>query len=110
MGVEQVCGLFHSDLFCSEEIMSFAPHGESGARYLYDLISSYDMIPKMDGIVVRLVTGTEHEVLTDDEKLLCNQLVEGRKYSDFFLDYDPSLGNQAMISYAAYNPNNPLAK
>lgn len=110
MSVEQLCGLFHSDLFCSEEIMSFAPNSESGAKYLYDLLSSYDMIPKMDGIVVRLVIGTEHEVLTEDERQLCNILAEGRKYSDLILDNDTTLGNQVVISYAAYNAKNPLVK
>lgn len=110
MSVAQLCGLFHSELFGSEEIMSFASHGESGAKYLYDLLSSYDMVPKMDGIVVRLVTGSEHEVLTEDEIRLCNMLAEGRKYCDVIFDYDPSLGNQVVISYAAYNSNNPLVK
>lgn len=110
MSVEQLCGLFHSDLFYSEEIMSFASGGESGAKYLYDLLSSYDMIPKMDGIIVRLVTGIEHEVLTEDEKRLCNLLAEGREYSDLILDYAPALGNQVVISYAAYNSQNPLVK
>ena len=110
MSVEQLCGLFHSDLFCSEETMSFASGGESGAKYLYDLHSLYNMIPKMDGIVVRLVTGAAHEVLTEDEKRLCNLLAEGRKYSDLILDNDPELGNQVVISYAAYNSKNPLVK
>lgn len=110
MSVEQLCELFYSELFCSEEIMSFAPDGESGAKYLYDLLSSYDMIPKMDGIVVRIVTGASHEVLTEDEKHLCNLLAEGRKYSDLILDSDPSLGNQVAISYAPYNSKNPLVK
>lgn len=110
MSVEQLCELFHSDLFCSEEIMSFAPDSESGAKYLYDLLSSYNMIPKMDGIIVRLVNGAAHEVLTEDEKRLCNLLAEGRKYSDLILDCDPTLGNQVVISYVAYNSQNPLVK
>lgn len=110
MSVKQLCGLFYSDLFCYEEIMSYAPNGESGAKYLYDLLSSYDMIPKMDGIIVRLVTGVAHEVLTEDEKLLHNLLAKERKYSDLILDYDPALGNQVVISYAAYNSNSPLIK
>ena len=110
LSVEQLCGLFHSDFFCSEEIMSFAPNGESAAKYLYDLLSSYDMIPKMDGIVVRLVTGASHEVFTEDEKRLCNLLAEGREYCDLILDSAPSLGNQVAISYAAYNSRNPLVK
>ena len=110
MSVEQLCGLFCSELFCSEEIKSFVPDDESGAKYLYDLLSLYDMIPKMDGIVVRLVTGKKHDVLTEDEKLLCNLLAEGPKYSDLILDCAPSLGNQVVISYAAYNSKNPLVK
>ena len=110
MSIEQLCGLFYSELFCSEEITSFASDGESGAKYLYNLLSSYDMIPKMDGIVVRIVTGASHEVLTEDEKRLCNLLAEGRKYSDLILDSDPSLGNQVAISYASYNSKNPLVK
>ena len=108
--VEQICELFQSELFCTEEIMSYASNGESGAKYLYELFTSYDMIPKMDGIVVRLVTGTEREVLTEDENLLCNLLAEGRKYGNLILDYDPALGNHVVISYAAYNSNNPLVK
>ena len=88
--------------------MSFAQNGEIGAKYLYDLLSSYDMIPKMDGIVVRLVMGTTSEVLTEDEKRLCNLLAEGRKYSDIIFDYDPPIGNQTVISYAMYNSHNPL--
>ena len=108
MHIEQLCGLFNSELYCSEEIMSFAQNGEIGAKYLYDLLSSYDMIPKMDGIVVRLVMGTTSEVLTEDEKRLCNLLAEGRKYSDIIFDYDPAIGNQIVISYAMYNSHNPL--
>ena len=110
MSIEQLCGLFYSELFCSEEITSFASDGESGAKYLYNLLSSYDMIPKMDGIVVRIVTGASHEVLTEDEKRLCNLLAEGRKYSDLILDNDTTLGNQVVISYAAYNSKTPLVK
>lgn len=110
MRVEQLCELFQSELFCTEEIMSCASNGESGAKYLYELFTSYDMIPKMDGIVVRLVTGTEREVLTEDENLLCNLLAEGRIYGDLILDCDPALGNQVVISYAAYNSNTPLVK
>ena len=110
MSIEQLCGLFYSELFCSEEITSFASDGESGAKYLYNLLSSYDMIPKMDGIVVRIVTGASHEVLTEDEKRLCNLLAEGRKYSDLILDNDTTLGNQVVISYAAHNSKTPLIK
>ena len=35
---------------------------------------------------------------------------ETLKYGDLILDYDPALGNQVVISYAAYNSNNPLVK
>lgn len=105
---EQLCGLFRSELFRTEEIMSYANEGESGAKYLFDLISKYDMVPMMDGIVVRLVTGIEHDVLTEDEQRLCDLLKEGRKYAGFIFDVNPSLGNQVLISYAAYNSTNTL--
>ena len=39
MSIEQLCGLFYSELFCSEEITSFASDGESGTKYLYNLLS-----------------------------------------------------------------------
>lgn len=41
---EQLCGLFQSEKFCSEEIMSFADDNKSGANYLMDIISRYDMM------------------------------------------------------------------
>lgn len=107
---EQLCGLFRSELFRTEEIMSYANEGESGAKYLFDLISEYNMVPMMDGIVVRLVTGIEHDALTEDERRLCDLLKEGRKYADFIFDVNPSLGNQVLISYAAYNSTNSLVK
>lgn len=105
---ERLCGLFRSELFRAEEIMSYADEGESGAKYLFDLFLKYDMLPMMDGIVVRLVTGIEHEALTEDERRLCNLLTDGRKYADFIFDVNPSLGNQALISYATYNSTNSL--
>lgn len=110
INIKQLCGLFYSEVFASEEIMSFASNGESGARYLYNLISTYDMIPKMDGIVVHLTTGTKHEILTEDEKLLCNMLAEGYKYNDIIFDYDNSLGNQVVINYATYNSKSQLVR
>lgn len=105
---EQLCGLFRSELFRTEEIMSYANEDESGAKYLFDLISKYNMVPMMDGIVVRLVTGIEHDALTEDERRLCDLLKEGRKYADFIFDTNPSLGNQVLISYAAYNSTSSL--
>lgn len=110
MSVEQLCGLFHSELFSTEEIPSFTDAGESGAKYLTGVITKYNMLPTMEGSVVRLVTGEAHDVLTEDEQELCNLLAEGRKYSDIILDHDPTLGNQVLISYAAYNSKNPLVK
>lgn len=103
---KQLCGLFRSEQFRTEEIMSYADEGESGAKYLFDLFSKYDMIPMMDGIVVRLATGIEHDALTEDERRLCNLLKEGRKYADFIFDVKPSLGNQMLVSHAAYNSMN----
>ncbi|WP_195472560.1 DUF6557 family protein [Bacteroides xylanisolvens] len=100
---EQLCELFQSENFCSEEIMSFADDNESGANYLMNIISRYDMVQRMDGIVVCLITGTRHEVLSDNEQRLCNYLTEGRKHSDLIIGVDTSLGNQVIIRYAAYN-------
>lgn len=103
MSLEQLCGLFNAEIFCQKEIMSYAPDGDSGAKYLFDLISTYDMVQKKDGIIVRLVTGTKHNDLSEDEISLFNLMAEGCRYSDLILDYDPSLGNQVTLCYATYN-------
>lgn len=84
--------------------MSFTDDNESGANYLMNIISRYDMVQRMDGIVVCLITGTRHEVLSDNEQRLCNYLAEGRKHSDLIIGVDnTSLGNQVIIRYAAYD-------
>ena len=100
---KQLCGLFHSEKFCSERIISFANAEESAINYLLDVISRYKMVPEMDGIVIHLITGTEHDTLSEEEKRLCHYLSEGRRYSDLILSTDSILGNQATIHYAVYN-------
>lgn len=100
---EQLCRLFRSESFRTEEIMSYANENESGAKYLFDLISKYNMVPMMDGIVIRLVTGNEHDALTENDQRLCDLLKEGRKYADFIFDINASLGNQVLVNYATYN-------
>lgn len=104
----QLCGLFNSDTFYSEEIMSYANDGENGAEYLLDVISKYDMFPKSDGIIVRMTIGAENEILTEEEQSLYDYLAKGKKYSDLIIDVMPSLGCQVVISYAAYNSTMPL--
>lgn len=102
---KQLCGLFQAEKFCSEEIMSYADKEESGTSYLLDVISKYNMVPQMDGIVIHLITGIEHDILTEDEQCLCYYLSKRRKYSDLITSTDTSLGNQVIIRYAAYDSN-----
>jgi len=108
MKIEQLCGLFHSDLFMSEVITSFADEKTSGARYLCDLLEKYDREPRLDRIVVVLTTGEYHTVMTEDEKKLCRLLIRDCKSSDILLATDPSLGRQVQINYAIFNSEKPL--
>jgi len=108
MKIEQLCGLFHSDLFMSEVITSFADEKTSGARYLCDLLEKYDREPRLDRIVVVLTTGEYHTVMTEDEKKLCRLLIRDGKSSDILLATDPSLGRQVQINYAIFNSEKPL--
>ena len=108
MSIKQLCGLFHADLFSSEVITSFADENTSGAKYLCDLLGKYDREPKLDRIVVVLTTGEYHKEMTEDEKKLCKLLVGDCKSSDILFATDPSLGRQARINYATFNPKEPL--
>ena len=108
MNIEQLCGLFHSDLFMSEVFTSYADEKTSGARYLCDLLEKYDREQRLDRIVVVLTTGEYHKELTEDEKKLCRLLVGDSKSSDILLATDPSLGRQVRINYATFNSKGPL--
>ena len=110
MKIEQLCGLFHSDLFMSEVFTSYADEKTSGARYLCDLFEKYDREPRLDRIVVVLTTGEYHQELTEDEKKLCRLIVGDCKSSDILLASDPSLGRQVRINFATYNSKYPLVK
>lgn len=104
--VRQLCNLFQSDKFCSEEIMSYADDRESGVAYLQNVISQYDLIPDMDGIFACLTVGREYT--TQEEYHLLNHLAKGRYFSDFIINLDQSLNNRAIIRYAAYNSSKRL--
>ena len=108
MKIEQLCGLFHSDLFSSEVFTSYADEKTSGARYLCDLLEKYDREPRLDRIVVVLTTGEYHTEMTENEKKLCRLLVGDCKSSDILLATDPSLGRQVQINYATFNSEKPL--
>ena len=109
MSIEQLCGLFHSDLFMSEVFTSYADKKTSGTRYLCDLLEKYDRESRLDRIVVVLTTGEWHQELTEDEKKLCRLLVGDCKSSDVLMATDPSLGKQVRINYATFNSKEPLA-
>lgn len=108
MSIEQLCGLFYSDLFSSEVFTSYADEKTSGARYLCKLFEKYGIEPRLDRIVVVLTTGEYHQELTEDEDYLCRLLVGDCKSSDILLATDPSLGRQVRINYATFNSEKTL--
>ncbi|MBR6035643.1 MAG: hypothetical protein IKP41_01615 [Bacteroidaceae bacterium] len=108
MSIEQLCGLFYSDLFSSEVFTSYADEKTSGARYLCELFEKYGIEPRLDRIVVVLTTGEYHQELTEDEDYLCRLLVGDCKSSDILLATDPSLGRQVRINYATFNSEKTL--
>ena len=105
---KQLCGLFRSEDFCSEELETFADTGESGASYLLKLVSRYKMIPDMNGIVVHLITGENSDVLTEDTRQLYNQLAKGKMFSDLIIENNPLLKEKMILRYAAYNSEDNL--
>ena len=109
MSIGQLCGLFHSDLFSSEVITSFADEKTSGAKYLCELFEKYGIEPRLDRIVLVLTTGEYHQELTEDEDYLCRLIVGNCKSSDILLATDSSLGKQVRINYATFNSKEPLA-
>lgn len=110
MNIDYLCGLFHSDLFSSESMTSYADEKTNGILYFIDLFENYDVKPKLDRIVVVLTTGEYHQKLTEDEDYLCRLLIGDCKSSDILLATDPSLGRQVRINYAAFNSKDPLVK
>ena len=110
MSIEQLCGLFQSDLFSPETITSYADEDSNGVKYLCELLEMEDINTRLDRIVVVLTTGEYHKELTEDEQRLCKLLIGNCKSSDILLATDPTLGKQVRINYATFNSINPLVK
>ena len=110
MNIEQLCGLFQSDLFSSETITSYANENSNGTKYFCELLEMEDINTRLDRMVVVLTTGEWHQELTEDEQRLCKLLIGNCKSSNVLLATDPSLGRQVRINYATFNSNNPLVK
>ena len=108
--VEQLCYLFQSDIFFSEEITSYADERTSGAKYLLYLILIYDMLPHFDRMVYILTTGEPIEKMNEDFLALENVLMGCCKSGDVIFATDPSLGHQVRINYATYNSRYPLVR
>ena len=105
MSLDQLCGLFQSDLFSPETITSYADENTNGAKYLCELLELEDINTRLDRMVVVLTTGEWHQELTEDEQRLCKLLVGNCKSSDILVATDPSLGRQVRINYATFNSN-----
>ena len=108
MTIEQLCGLFQSDLFSPETITSYADENTNGTKYLCDLLEMEDINTRLDRMVVILTTGEYHNELTEDEQRLCKLLIGNCKSSYILLATDPSLGRQVHIDYATFNSKYPL--
>ena len=108
MSMDQLCGLFQSDLFSPETITSYADENTNGAQYLCELLEMEDVNTRLDRMVVILTTGEWHQELTEDEQHLCKLLVGNCKSCDILVATDPSLGRQVRINYATFNSEHPL--
>ena len=108
MSLDQLCGLFQSDLFSPETITSYADENSNGAKYLCELLEMEDVNTRLDRMVVVLTTGEWHQELTEDEQRLCKFLIGNCKSSDILVATDPSLGRQVRIDYATFNSEHPL--
>ena len=108
MSLDQLCGLFQSDLFSPETITSYADEKSNGAKYLCELLELEDINTRLDRMVVVLTTGEWHHELTEDEQRLCKLLIGNCKSSNILLATDPSLGGQVRINYATFNSEHPL--
>ena len=108
MSIEQLCGLFQSDLFSPETITSYADENTNGTKYLCELLEMEDINTRLDRMVVVLKTGEWRQELTEDEQCLCKLLIGDCKSSDILVATDPSLGRQVRIDYATFNSEHPL--
>jgi hypothetical protein len=103
LSIDHLCQLFYSEKFCTEVIRSYTKN-ESGVEYLYRIIKDYKMIPNMEHLILLVTTGENG--ITPEEKSMLHHLAStvcGYKQYHVFFATDPSLGNQAIISYASYN-------
>ena len=110
MSIEQLCGLFQSDLFSPETITSYADENTNGAKYFCELLEMEDINTRLDRMLVILTTGDYHKDLTEDEQRLCKLLIGNCKSCDILVATDPSLGRQVRIDYATFNLKYPLVK
>ena len=108
MSIEQLCGLFKSDLFSPETITSYADEHTNGTKYFCDLLEMEDINIRLDRMVVVLTTGEWHQELTQNEQRLCKLLIGDCKSCDILVATDPSLGRQVRIDYATFNSEHPL--
>jgi hypothetical protein len=109
MKTEDLCNLFQSELFYSEELTSFADEGTSGAKYLLNLILIYEMLPHFDRVVYILTTGKPiEEAISEDIMALENGICGSCKSADVIYATDPSLGRQIRINYATFDSKFPL--
>ena len=110
MSIEQLCGLFQSDLISPETITSYADENTNGTKYLCELLEMEDINTRLDRIIVVLTTGEWHKELSEDEQRLYKLLIGDCKSSDILVATDPSLGRQVRIDYATFNLKYPLVK
>ena len=110
MTIEQLCGLFQSDLFSPEAITSYADENTNGAKYFCKLLEMEDINTRLDRMVVVLTTGEYHKELSEDEQTLCKLIIGNCKSFDILVATDPKLGRQVRIDYATFNSKYPLVK
>jgi hypothetical protein len=110
MSMDQLCGLFQSDLFSPETITSYGDENTNGAKYLCELLEMEDINTRLDRMVVVLTTGDYHKELTEDEQRLCKLIIGDCKSSNILVATDLSLGRQVRIDYATFNSEYPLVK
>ena len=110
MSLDQLCGLFQSDLFSPETITSYADENTNGVKYLCELLEMEDINTRLDRMVVVLTTGEWHQELTDDEQRLCKLIIGDCKSSNILVATAPSLGRQVRIDYATFNSDSPLVR
>lgn len=108
--IEQLCSLFYADTFASVTIPSFADSTTDAASYLTDIISTYDILPQAEKVIIYLATGHRSEGLSLDNpnefdllSTIINKVInhdDGRV--EIILGCNPSLGNQIEVTVGCY--------